>query len=471
MAYIGPEPNPGQNREVDDISSGFNGSTTAFTLQVNSQNVSPGSSNAIIVSLGGVIQNPGTDYTIAASTITFTTAPASGLSFFGLVLGQGIDTSQPADDSVTTAKIVDQAVTLAKLPHGTSSNDGKFLRANNGADPTFETVSAGTSLSGSTDNTVTTVTGANAIQGEANLTFDGTDFDVASGNSSIKITSSSNTPKVHFNANSVTDAGKIELSESSGGGVFKVSVKDTGGTLNECMRITTAGQVLIGNSTQNASPFTTSTAFNVQRNNDNVASFYHAGTNFNPVLIIRHQRSGSSGNTAVNIQFNNTNGFSVGTIQSGLTGTSYNTSSDYRLKENAVSISDGITRLKTLKPYRFNFKEEPSKTVDGFFAHEVTAVPEAISGTKDATENCSNVVLDKDGKFLEKNVTEDQWNSGKAQEPAIYPTDSTWSASYTKGIYQEIDQAKLVPLLTAALQEAITKIETLETKVAALEAA
>ena len=102
MAYIGPAPNPGQNREVDDISSSFNGSTTAFTLQVNSQNVSPGSSNAIIVSLGGVIQNPGTDYTINSSTITFTTAPASGLSFFGLVLGQGVDTSQPADGSIST---------------------------------------------------------------------------------------------------------------------------------------------------------------------------------------------------------------------------------------------------------------------------------------------------------------------------------------------------------------------------------
>ena len=89
MAYIGPEPNPGQNREVDDISSGFNGGTASFTLQVNGQNVSPGSANAIIVSLGGVIQNPGTDYTVAASTITFTTNPASGLSFFGLVLGQG----------------------------------------------------------------------------------------------------------------------------------------------------------------------------------------------------------------------------------------------------------------------------------------------------------------------------------------------------------------------------------------------
>ena len=92
MAYIGPAPNPGQNREVDDISSGFNGGTASFTLQVNGQNVSPGSANAIIVSLGGIIQNPGTDYSVAASTITFTTNPASGLSFFGLVLGQQVDT-------------------------------------------------------------------------------------------------------------------------------------------------------------------------------------------------------------------------------------------------------------------------------------------------------------------------------------------------------------------------------------------
>tara|TARA_R100000458_G_C8266913_1_gene241927 strand:+ start:41 stop:715 length:675 start_codon:yes stop_codon:yes gene_type:complete len=116
-------------------------------------------------------------------------------------------------------------------------------------------------------------------------------------------------------------------------------------------------------------------------------------------------------------------GTGIGSVsKNGTTGINYNTSSDYRLKENNVLISDGITRLKTLKPYRFNFKESPSITVDGFFAHEVTAVPEAITGEKDGTE------------------------------------------------MQGIDQSKLVPLLTAALQEAITKIETLETKVAALEA-
>ena len=109
MAYIGAEPLPGQNREVDDISSSFNGSTTAFTLQVSSVNVSPESANNIIVSLGGVIQNPGTDYTIAASTITFTTAPASGLSFFGLLLGAGINTATVADQVITNAKVSNSA--------------------------------------------------------------------------------------------------------------------------------------------------------------------------------------------------------------------------------------------------------------------------------------------------------------------------------------------------------------------------
>ena len=111
MAYIGAEPLPGQNREVDDISSGFNGNATAFTLQVSSVNVSPESANNILINLGGVLQNPGTDYTIAASTITFTTAPAAGLSFFGLILGAGINTATVADDTIGASKLIDTAVT------------------------------------------------------------------------------------------------------------------------------------------------------------------------------------------------------------------------------------------------------------------------------------------------------------------------------------------------------------------------
>ena len=128
MPYLGVAPNPRQNREVDDISSSFNGSTTAFTLQSGGSNVSPGKDTAIIVSLGGVVQNPGTDYTIAASTITFTTAPASGLSFFGVVLAQSIDIETTADNTVTTAKIVNDAVTADKLAH-TSVTAGSYTTA------------------------------------------------------------------------------------------------------------------------------------------------------------------------------------------------------------------------------------------------------------------------------------------------------------------------------------------------------
>ena len=126
MAYIGPEPKLGRNREADDISSSFNGSTTAFTLQVGGSNASPGTANDIIVSIGGVIQNPNTDYTIAGSTITFTTAPASGLSFFAVLLGQSIDAQ------VTT--VSDGSVTGVKLSNPVDLLDNQKIRFGNGND-------------------------------------------------------------------------------------------------------------------------------------------------------------------------------------------------------------------------------------------------------------------------------------------------------------------------------------------------
>jgi hypothetical protein len=145
----------------------------------------------------------------------------------------------------------------------------------------------------------------------------------------------------------------------------------------------------------------------------------------------------------------------------------FNTSSDYRLKQDIVDIDDGITRLKTLQPRKFKWKSDTSKTVDGFIAHEVTAVPESITGTKDETENKLNVVIDNSNNIFQENVLESDWTKGKAD--GTFPSDSTWSASKTVPKYQQIDQAKLVPLLTAALQEAVTKIEALEARVTTLE--
>jgi hypothetical protein len=140
-------------------------------------------------------------------------------------------------------------------------------------------------------------------------------------------------------------------------------------------------------------------------------------------------RNSNSGNGANYVLFRNSSDATAGIIsQTGATSVNYGTSSDYRLKENWQPISGSIDRLKNLNPVNFAWKAD-GKRVDGFLAHEVQiVVPEAIVGEKDA--------VDKDGNPQ----------------------------------YQSIDQAKLVPLLTAALQEAVAKIEALETRIAALEA-
>ena len=93
-----------------------------------------------------------------------------------------VTTAKIADGNVTTAKLANEAVTLAKLEHGTSSNDGKFLRANNGADPSFETVSipAGTTINSNADNRVITGSGtANTLNAESEVLFDATSSDMS----------------------------------------------------------------------------------------------------------------------------------------------------------------------------------------------------------------------------------------------------------------------------------------------------
>ena len=175
MAYIGKEPVRGQNRELDDISGSFNGGNTAFTMQVGGINTSAGSANQCFISVGGVLQNPGTDFTVASSTITFTTPPASGLDFWGIIQGDAVDINTPADASVTNAKIVDDTIKEVKLDIDNAPTNDHVLTADSttGGGMKWAAASAGTALTGSTNNTITTVTGANAIQGEANLTYDG----------------------------------------------------------------------------------------------------------------------------------------------------------------------------------------------------------------------------------------------------------------------------------------------------------
>jgi hypothetical protein len=190
-------------------------------------------------------------------------------------------------------------------------------------------------------------------------------------------------------------------------------------------------------------------------------SYQNADINSPPVVAhrIRHSRGSGVDSSSMHM-FYNGNG-AVGSIATAGSGTSFNTTSDYRQKENEVSISDGLERLNQLKPYRFNFKADPNETLDGFFAHEAQEiVPQAVTGEKDDTETVINVVVNESDMVLVEGVTEEQWIIGKSEEK--YPSNSTWESSKVVPDYQKIDHSGLVPLLIAAVQELSAKVEALE---------
>lgn len=125
MPYIGKQLVRGQNRELDDISSSFNGASTTFNLTVAGNSVTPGSALQLFISIDGVLQNPNTDFTVAGNQITFSTAPGSGLSFFGYLQGDAVDFNTPADGSVTTAKLASQLdINLATATPASASATG-----------------------------------------------------------------------------------------------------------------------------------------------------------------------------------------------------------------------------------------------------------------------------------------------------------------------------------------------------------
>jgi hypothetical protein len=136
------------------------------------------------------------------------------------------------------------------------------------------------------------------------------------------------------------------------------------------------------------------------------------------------------------------NGNLVGSIVPSATGTAFNTTSDYRVKENVIPMTDGLEKVKGLRPTYFNFVQDPSRTVGGFLAHEAQeVVPESVTGVKDGIKEVEEEVVvgeDADGNP----ITEIQTKT----EPDL----------------QSIDQAKLVPVLAAAIQELAAKVEALE---------
>jgi len=182
---------------------------------------------------------------------------------------------------------------------------------------------------------------------------------------------------------------------------------------SERMRINSVGQLQIGTT--------------VERNNSFVC-IKSDSTNQNGMEIRTHANNDA-------IRFYSSDSTSAGAVTVNGSSTTYSTSSDYRLKENVDYTFDATTRLKQLKPCRFNWIADDTNTaLDGFIAHEVSSiVPESIIGEKDAT---------------------------KVQD--VFDSDGVKTGTETVPEYQGIDQSKLVPLLVKTIQELEARITALE---------
>ena len=308
---------------------------------------------------------------------------------------------------------------------GTDSPEELLDVYTEGADPTsILQIRANRTGYGSIRTNLKTYAGGSSATNKFTINFEGTDaLTISSGGNAdfseyVRVKGDTAAPttgvgvEMAYNATSHLQRGQIGVYDR-GNSAYKELyfyannyVFDVGGTPK--LTITSGGQVFMN---------TTSSI------GTGVLSIKLGGTN--KTLGIRF-RADSDGNYAT--AYENSSGTIVGKIIMNASSTSYETNSDYRLKENVTPITDALSRLNQLKPIRFNFIADAEKTVDGFLAHEVQdIIPEAISGEKDA--------LSEDGTPK----------------------------------YQGIDQSKIVPLLTAAIQEQQTIIEDLITRLETLE--
>jgi hypothetical protein len=385
MPYIGVAPSSGLFKKLDAIT--VVNAQAAYTMQYNSSNFKPATAEQLIVSVNGVIQAPNDAYTVSGSTITFSE---------NLVTGDVIDFIVALGEVGNTVTPVDGSVDINKMSSSLMTESGD----------------------------VTTVKGVLSIDSSGNVGIGTTSPSAKLSITGLAMNSASSGvelegawPWLKFKDTETNQDSWLQYVDGSDYIIKQIDYDDrnsapsTVGT--ERMRINSSGHVTIGKATTSESTdghtFTEYGQAVITR-----ASGYPLVLRVTGSATLAGFKSGSS---------------IVGTISTNGSSTSYNTTSDYRLKENAVDMTGAITRVKSLQPKRFNFIDDTTDTlVDGFMAHEAaTVVPEAVQGTHNEVDDDGNPV------------------------------------------YQGIDQSKLVPLLTGALQEAIAKIEALETRVQALE--
>ena len=369
------------------------------------------------------------------------------------------------DGVISTADIGDDQITLGKMASGTDGNiisydasgnpvaiatgsDGQVLTSTGaGSPPAFESVSAGVSLSGSENNNIATVTGANALVGEARLRYDGDVLWQEASGSTTEFRQTVDGGGTYWSS-LIASASDVKLFTRTASPLI------LGTNNSENMRIDSSGTLFVG--------ATSSGGYNgaVWQDPDGISIHRTNATGGNGALLIYSDVGGAKTNK----------GYWRG--DGGIVNYQSNDSdlSDERLKKNIVDTPSTWETIKELKVRNFKYKtdEDSYKTHIGLIAQETEAIDSTLVNTTDGLygfeEEQENTVKEANGTVIATSVEEDDWIQGKTD--GIYPSDSTWTENEK---YRQIYNKDLYFKMLKALQEAITKIETLETKVEALE--
>jgi hypothetical protein len=426
MPYIGNTP------ALDYISFAVQNFTVTAGTTVYTLDYSVSNENDIALYINSVAQRPGASFAYSATgtTLTLTSATLVTDTMYAVFIGRAVQTVVPPAN--INLQLADGTAAAPSLNFANDTNTGIFrpttdsigfaeggtevMRINSSGQ-----VGIGTSPTSKVDIVedggagVMRLTSYRAAAGQSEYALRFARGSVSSPTIVLDGDTIGNFTAYPYNGTnfnlqtaniSALVAGTVTISSIPTAITFGTSATGTAYS-SERMRIDSSGNVGIGE---------TSVASKLHIKSDGAV---------NACARMNNTEAGTGSSNTVIFQRNGTN---IGFITATGTATGYVTSSDYRLKENVVYNLNGIERVKLLKPARFNFIVEPNKIVDGFIAHEVSEiVPEAIHGTKDQIDSEGNPV------------------------------------------HQGIDQSKLVPLLTGALQEAIAKIESLEARLTTLE--
>ena len=342
-----------------------------------------------------------------------------------LISDNGLNPLTVGDLQITTTKIADDAVTLPKLGSDVDLgqvNDDAVTLAKLGSDVDLGQVNDGAVTPDKLSQAYLPLTGGSVT-----------------GNMGIGTSSGGSGPQDDLHISSSLATIRLEDSDVAGGASYSLITSSSNGNIelsadpdnvrsstdirfnvdgSEAMRIDSSGTVHIG---------TTGNVFGAA---DTYGTNIFSSGQFNQACndgVLQYLNIENITGTQQAFMFYATRS-NVGNISFSTSGVTYNTTSDYRLKTDAQPMTGASARVQALNPVNFEWISAGTRT-DGFLAHEAQeVVPESVTGTKDA--------LDEEGN----------------------PE------------YQGIDQSKLVPLLTAALQEALTKIEALEVRITNLEA-